>query len=120
MQRRKRKSFKDTHRDDEREAEVASLRSRITELERRLSQLELKLCGNQSFAAPRHRRDVLDFNTGWRTPSCGAATTRSSSREGVPDPRDATTRPIMLISPDTPAPSRGGARAHKHVTQTHH
>ena len=42
MQRRKRKSFKDTQRDDDREAEVASLCSRITELERRLSQLEME------------------------------------------------------------------------------
>ena len=40
VQRRRRKKPEDAHRDNEREAEVASLRSRITELERRLSQLE--------------------------------------------------------------------------------
>ena len=93
VQRRKRKKPEDARRDADREAEVASLRSRITELERRLSQLE------------------------WRTRSSGRATIRSSSRE-VLDPRDANDTPHMLISPDIPAPSRGGARALKHVTQT--
>ena len=91
VQRRRRKKPEDAQRDADREAEVASLRSRITELERRLSQLELKLCGNQSFAAPRHRRDVLDLNTGWRTRNSGRATTRSSSREGSPTRATPTT-----------------------------
>ena len=40
--RRKRKKPEDARRDADREAEVASLRSRITELERRLSQLEME------------------------------------------------------------------------------
>ena len=40
VQRRKRKKPEDGQRDADREAEVASLRSRVTELERRLSQLE--------------------------------------------------------------------------------
>ena len=110
VQRRRRKKPEDAQRDNEREAEVASLRSRITELERRLSQLELKLCGNQSFAAPRHRRDVLDFNTGWRTRSCGAATTRSSSREGSPTRATPTTRPICSY-PLTSLPPPGAAPA---------
>ena len=42
VQRRRRKKPEDAQRDNEREAEVASLRSRITELERRLSQLEME------------------------------------------------------------------------------
>ena len=40
VQRRKRKKPEDAQRDADREAEVQSLRSRVTELERRLSQLE--------------------------------------------------------------------------------
>ena len=36
--------------------------------------------------------------------------------KGSPTRATPTTRP-MLISPDIPAPSRSGARAHKHVTQ---
>ena len=56
VQRRKRKKPEDARRDADREAEVASLRSRITELERRLSQLELKLCGNQ--ISPPHAIDA--------------------------------------------------------------
>ena len=40
VQRRRRKKPEDAQRDADREAEVASLRSSITELERRLSQLE--------------------------------------------------------------------------------
>ena len=40
IQRRKRKKPEDAQRDADREAEVQSLRSRVTELERRLSQLE--------------------------------------------------------------------------------
>ena len=40
VQRRKRKKHEGAQRDADREAEVQSLRSRVTELERRLSQLE--------------------------------------------------------------------------------
>ena len=42
VQHRRRKKPEDTQRDADREAEVESLRSRITELERRLSQMEVE------------------------------------------------------------------------------